>query len=297
MCGDRKIVENGKMKTSSEIEDFLHVWQTCFRDNEADIREFFATLGEHVRTRVYRGPQKKSDEVAHETNGDVVSMVHLVDGQVQTDAGMKSAAYIYAVGTLPEFQGKGYSSALLKQVLAEEEKRGRVCFLVPAEDDLIPFYEQLGLQVCQTEKIVETEAERNIDAENVSAGADGKDRLHGEQIRMLTAEKYMQMRKEALHRPGQAWLCDEALNYALKCWQAEGGQIGIFAKGENKWGVLYKMQEQELYIQEITEPDDGKAVQVAQHMAIYLGTSRVKVFRTCQVMTGSGAFRFNLAME
>ena len=57
-----------------------------------------------------------------------------------------SIARIDDVGTLPEFQGKGYASALMRYVLSEAKKLGaRHCFL-ESSDSGLGVYQKLGFE-------------------------------------------------------------------------------------------------------------------------------------------------------
>ncbi|GAB2707653.1 GNAT family N-acetyltransferase [Nocardia thraciensis] len=51
--------------------------------------------------------------------------------------------YLGAVGTLPEYQGRGYATALIRRRLAEFRADG---FLVSNTVDTVPFYEGLGFR-------------------------------------------------------------------------------------------------------------------------------------------------------
>ncbi|MBL3285103.1 putative GNAT acetyltransferase C-terminal domain protein [Rickettsiales endosymbiont of Paramecium tredecaurelia] len=55
-------------------------------------------------------------------------------------------ARIDDVGTLPEFQGKGYASALMRYVLSEAKRLGvRHCFL-ESSDSGLGVYQKLGFE-------------------------------------------------------------------------------------------------------------------------------------------------------
>lgn len=53
---------------------------------------------------------------------------------------------IFGVNTLPRYQGKGYASMLMEQVIADAKAQGRKGCILTCKKELIPFYERFGYQ-------------------------------------------------------------------------------------------------------------------------------------------------------
>jgi ribosomal protein S18 acetylase RimI-like enzyme len=69
--------------------------------------------------------------------GRVVGFVHAIGDGVLT-------AFIPSLEVLPEYQGRGIGTELMRRLLARLEDRYSVD--VVCDDDVVPFYERLGLQ-------------------------------------------------------------------------------------------------------------------------------------------------------
>jgi ribosomal protein S18 acetylase RimI-like enzyme len=69
--------------------------------------------------------------------GRVVGFVHAIGDGVLT-------AFIPSLEVLPEYQGRGIGTELVRRLLVRLE--GRYSVDLVCDDDLVPFYERLGLQ-------------------------------------------------------------------------------------------------------------------------------------------------------
>jgi GNAT superfamily N-acetyltransferase len=61
--------------------------------------------------------------------------------------------YLQVLGVDPVFQGQGYSSNLLKPVLARADKEGLPCFLETQAEKNVKLYEHFGFRVAEEGKI------------------------------------------------------------------------------------------------------------------------------------------------
>jgi GNAT superfamily N-acetyltransferase len=61
--------------------------------------------------------------------------------------------YLQVLGVAPVFQGRGYSSRLLKPMLARADREGLPCFLETQAEKNVKFYEHFGFRVGEEGKI------------------------------------------------------------------------------------------------------------------------------------------------
>ncbi|MBQ3431627.1 MAG: GNAT family N-acetyltransferase [Clostridia bacterium] len=113
-----------------DIPALVDLWQTCFHDSEAYINLFYAHNFERMLTLVY------------ECEGEVVSMLHLMQAAFVNGASRQDARLIYATGTLPAKRKKGYMSALLEYAKDLARQQGFGLFLKPSTDALTAFYQK-----------------------------------------------------------------------------------------------------------------------------------------------------------
>jgi ribosomal protein S18 acetylase RimI-like enzyme len=114
-------------------EALIEVWRVCFGDDAREITQFFEHFGE------------KLVSVTAEIDGVPAGAGHLFPaGSLIIPPRRKvPCAMIYAVGTLPEYRGRGVGGSVTR---ALTERGGRAGYgaiaLSPAEDGLFAFYEE-----------------------------------------------------------------------------------------------------------------------------------------------------------
>ncbi len=119
---------------AEDIPALEKIWTACFGDGQAYQDLFFQNRFHPDNTVVWR------------ERGTAVAMAHLMPYTMEDERGERHLCdYVYAVSTLPEFQGKGISSRLLSYAAQTAEKRGACALsLVPAEESLFDFYRKRG---------------------------------------------------------------------------------------------------------------------------------------------------------
>ena len=117
----------------NDIPRLREIWKACFGDPDSYLDFYFANGFPLFKTVVDR------------TDGEITSMLTVVPAFYQKDGECFDAAYLYAVGTAPEWRGKGIASRLLSKTHELLRKDGiKAAMLFPAEDSLYRFYEKLG---------------------------------------------------------------------------------------------------------------------------------------------------------
>ncbi len=75
-------------------------------------------------------------------DGQVVSMLFEIPCTLVTQEGEIPVCYVFAAATHPNYRGKGYATALVKETCA----RHSLVILRPAEESLVNFYGKMGFK-------------------------------------------------------------------------------------------------------------------------------------------------------
>ena len=121
---------------SADVPTLKALWALCFGDEASYIDRFFEDLFLPEHMVVY-------------ADGDTpVSMVAFLPCTLRTPAGDFPCAYLYAMATHPQYQGRGLGQQLLR--FAYDYARGRRGWvgltLVPADEGLFRFYAKTDYQ-------------------------------------------------------------------------------------------------------------------------------------------------------
>ena len=136
----------------ADKESILNIWAQCFAADS----KYQGILSAMDYPLV--------DTYVHEANGQVVSILTLLPIEWKGNGEVRKGHYVYGVGTLPQYRGKGYSTLLMKQVLAEIKEQGSdFAVLYPADESLQEFYKNQGFVSCgkQLEIAVDEEVQEN----------------------------------------------------------------------------------------------------------------------------------------
>jgi len=124
-------------------DELKNIWKICFDDDEAYPDLYFSQ---------YYRPE---NTLTHAADGKTVAMTTLLPATVITGFGNLKARYVYAVATLPDYRGQGFSRLLAAQ--ADERMRAEGCALalvVPASERLFAYYAQQGFTVAFFRRVV-----------------------------------------------------------------------------------------------------------------------------------------------
>lgn len=141
----------------SDFDALKEIWHICFGDGYEYIDKFFNERLESV--------------LLCETEGKIVSALHLLECECVISERSYSALYIYAAATLPEHRGRGYMGEIINYA-----KRSLPCdflLLAPAEETLFDYYKRFGFErAFKNEFLLVPNAEYRASAEPKKAGAD-----------------------------------------------------------------------------------------------------------------------------
>ena len=135
-------IRHGNLK---DLEEITELEKKCFPVAEAATRESFESrlkvFGEHFWLLT------ENDRIISAVNGLCTDIPKLQDAMYE-DAGMHNPKgewqMIFGVETLPERQGEGLATHLLKHVIEECRQQGRKGIVLTCKDELIGFYEKVG---------------------------------------------------------------------------------------------------------------------------------------------------------
>lgn len=169
-------------------EAIHEMWKQCFGDSDEFIDFYMEKrMNELNMLVIYR-------------DGKAVSMASFLPADIQTQIGNIEGYYVYAVATLPEYQGQGLSSRILQ--FAQEHWQ-KPLILSPAEPDLRIFYAKRGFQPVYDKKFYSLQPCKECEAPEV-------------EIKPATAKEYKKIRDEKWQGAGYvAWL-EEDIAYAME---------------------------------------------------------------------------------
>lgn len=164
------------------------MWEQCFGDSPEFIDFYMSKrMSELNMLVIYR-------------DGRAVSMASFLPADIQTAIGNIEGYYVYAVATLPEYQGQGLSSRILQFAQQHWQKP---LILSPAESDLRIFYAKRGFQPVYDKKFYALQPCREQEAADVA-------------LKPATAKEYKAIRDAKWQGPGYvAWL-EEDIAYAME---------------------------------------------------------------------------------
>lgn len=121
-----------RFASQEETEELKRIWHACFSDPDSYVNSHYTNRGDTMRTLVYQTE-----------DGQIVSMLDMVDITVQWNGQQYPAFYIYAASTLPDHQGKHYMHQLIEEACSIGEREGMVAsILIPQTPDLVDFYQK-----------------------------------------------------------------------------------------------------------------------------------------------------------
>ena len=208
------------------IPALRHLWKQCFGDEDAYVSLFF--------DRRFSPEQTLTAWV----DDTLVGAVYLLEAEVDGHP----LWYGYAVGTLPEYRGRGISRRLHETIFHMAEAQHALYAVHPQSEDLIAFYEKLGLHKGFFHKCVTlhaTPADDNIFS-----------------LTELSAEAYAALRDAAFAGTGFVHWDKPAVAYAVEENRICGGFCRALTDGTSIWALFGELREDTLFLRETTMPDD-----------------------------------------
>ena len=224
------------------IADLKVIWKESFADPDWYINFFFDRRFEAENTLVYLDGDKP------------VSMFFMLPAQINIDGTYKNARYIYGVSTLPKYQGRGYSTALLKYandtLLSSTDNMPdgvSSTFLTPASSSLFDFYKKQDYKNAFLVKEIDLTIKdlAKIDP----TGFDFKN---------VDAIKYAAIRNKAFDCHGYVKWDEKALEYMLAENELLGGKAYVIQDDDSQNIIFYRVWDKKFFVKETTL--DGNAL-------------------------------------
>lgn len=198
------------------------MWEQCFGDS----KEFIDFYMENRMTEL--------NMLVIQRQGRPVSMATFLPADIQTPIGNLEGYYVYAVATLPEYQGQGLSTRILEFAQQHWQKP---LLLSPAESSLRIFYAKLGFQPVYVPKFYALQPAATQDEV---------------ELKPATAKEYKHIRDEHWQGPGYvAWL-EEDIAYAMKHAAFQQGESLLFTNQQGQQLVMYTIDGNTMRIVETT---------------------------------------------
>ena len=175
----------------NERAQIKQIWQTCFGD-DAEIIDFY------IENRM-----TEDNMLTIREDGKIVSMASFLDASIKEGEAELPVKYVYAVATLPEYRGKGYAAKILEKA---QEIFELPLVLVPAEENLVAYYEKQGFEVAFSPKeIIKTEKLASLFAAEINSYS----------VENVTAAEYKALREHKLMRDGFIAWDEKAIQFAI----------------------------------------------------------------------------------
>ncbi|SET58877.1 GNAT family N-acetyltransferase [[Clostridium] polysaccharolyticum] len=190
--------------TKAMVPAMKEMWAVNFGDSDEYISFFFENHLKLDEKGMYQ------NQFVYQLNGQPVSMLSVLEAQLDNGQHKQEFWYIYAVVTAKEHRRKGYAGKVLLHVIELAKKKEIAVGLVPADEGLYRYYGKFGFESFFYNRTVKM---------NLLAGdglADG--------WKLATAEQYKMMRDQFLANQGAVIWEKQAVEYAIKENENLGGK-------------------------------------------------------------------------
>jgi len=222
-----------------DVPALKRIWTACFGDEDGYQELFFTHRYSPENAVVWR------------EGGIPIAMTHLMPYTMADEAGrFHCCYYLYAVSTLPEYQGRGISTQLLSYAEQTAGERGAAAVsLVPAEPSLFDFYRKRGYHTEYSVKLMEIERP-------AAPSAPGE-------LTACSLSKLSILRNRYFNTPFSVRWDDAALRYYLLESSYVGRECLVFS-GKREGYLFCERRANDLFVREIgCEPEDFPAVTAA----------------------------------
>ena len=254
-----------------DFEDIITLWQSCFSDERSYIELFLKYMyGENTI-------------LCRRLDGRIVCMACLFPASIQSGDNKKEILYLYALATLPKYRNRGLATSV---IMHAHLKYGCPILLCPEKPALESFYETIGFRNVffidekqessrkqESSKNQETEfsENRSWDGNEIKPAKENESTSEIIVVNETDAKSYFQSRRKKFAEKTFVEWEEEYLSFALKDHVYGRGEI---AKAYDGY-ILYRMDEECIWISECTVRDEYEERAVAQLAAQY-GNKMVK---------------------
>lgn len=223
--------------TDEDLKGIKELWKECFGDSDEYIDFFFSEHCLEKETLIYKEDSK------------VVGMLNLLPATMRTADGYIPVRYVYAVGTLVNYRGRGIAGKLLRYANQELIRQGIATILVPANEQLFQYYQKQGYQ---TLFYMKEEQKEFDDLSNMVTASSFKENEINEEVIIgdITPFEYKKLRDEFFEGLGYInWGISE-IEYAIKENEFLGGKTKKIIIGEDNYFIMYYIHEGMIVVKE-----------------------------------------------
>lgn len=205
--------------TPTMIPHLKRIWMRCFGDDRSYVDALFPIML-HPEQILVHGHQKDWPD----------AMLCFQPHVMYTIKGLKKAAYIFGVATMPEKQGKGISTKLLQSADSYLSGTGySLSVLVPANEGLFDFYRKRGYQTGFSIKRLELSQDK-IKMPEIPFAVVSRDLDHVAELRNnfhRNRSMYAQWDKPHLHALGSEYRLREGRTLLISFPEARGYAVCV----------------------------------------------------------------------
>jgi len=248
-----------------------HLWNVVFGDSETNIARFLSALYRPETTMVWA------------EGNHIRSAVYLIDGGITSlpNGRRLPTAYTYAFATLPEDQGQGMGTQVIRAAISRGFELGFCCNIVrPAEERLFPYYTRLGYDTSLS--IVQGHVALSNRPVSTSSAC----------VMSTNFATYLGLRRQYLPPTSTEYPAQYLQYVALTAQIGNGGMYRLDIDGQTGCAVA-EIRGAELFIREILLPEPllDKGIQA---LLIHFGKSAA-IYRTASDISPARRIPFALA--
>ncbi len=183
-------------------------------------------------------------------DGKIVSAAYIFDNYIVYNKKKLPSCYMYAVATLPEYQGKGFMRKLLKYAEDISKENGKFfSTLYPATTSLYDFYEKLGYKYFFKTSILEVD---DYKLKNIlDNSVDNKEK------KTINFSYIFNLRENFYKQSGQAFWDESTIRYACKANNIYGGTTIISGRS---YAICRREKDSVIVVDSAILPEDAKSI-------------------------------------
>lgn len=265
--------------TIQELNEIKAIWRECFGDTDAYIDFFFTNHCIEEETLIYK------------EDGKVIGMLNLLPATLTLADGAIPVRYVYAVATLPQYQGRGVARELLSTANKILGEQGIATVLVPASEGLFRYYERHGYQTLFHIKEYQFSCQeaQEESREVIAASIRDEHLKHDVSLLEVSSGEYKRLRDHHFEGPGYLKWSEAEIAYAIKENALLGGKTKKVVVKHHEDILMYYIDNATLVVKETTLKSK-RILPVLKEIALSLGCDSVSV-RTSNNCIKEGSLR------
>lgn len=223
---------NFRFANFDDIDQLKVIWKACFNESDKAIEFFFKNKFPNARC------------VVLEIDKKIISALYMLDTNMVLSGDLCPCYYLYAAGTLPNFQGHGYMSKLIEYANKQAVRlKKRISVLLPASKELYNYYEKQGYKAFFKRRFVTLSYD---DMSKYKGACTNKD--------MSISSMYGLMKIMCKDNYGSVLWSESSFKYAININEIYGGKTVVSYKG---YAMCIPLSSNTLLVSELIYFEDG----------------------------------------